>query len=139
MAKAGAPPRKWYGPPGFQYPSFAWCTSGCPGPGGAEIAGGVVDTIIFSYSVTKEDIVLTLAPLASLKTDDEQMHIGKLSGVPTETEIGTVGESFALKSGDATRPAFRFVATSHTPQPPIRCLTPPPGNRFVNTQMYVRE
>jgi hypothetical protein len=90
--EAGAPPRKWYGPPGFQYPNFAWCTNGCPGPEGVEIAGGVVDTIIFSYSVTKEDIVLTLAPLASLKADDEQIYIGKL---PAETPVPVPAHAIA--------------------------------------------
>ena len=44
-------------PQGFQYPSFMWCHPQC---------GAVDRKIIFSYSVSKEDIVLTVAPLSSL-------------------------------------------------------------------------
>ena len=59
--EAGAPVPKWPSlghPQGWQYPSFMWCTDGC--------GDGVTDTIVFSYSVSKEDIVLTIAPLSSL-------------------------------------------------------------------------
>ena len=54
-----APEPKWPAlghPLGFQYPSFVWCTR----------CGSVHDTIVFSYSVSKEDIVLTVGPLSSL-------------------------------------------------------------------------
>ena len=60
VVESGAPVPKWKSlghPQGWQYPSFMWCTDGC---------GGTVDTIVFSYSVSKEDIVLTVAPLSSL-------------------------------------------------------------------------
>ena len=59
-----APLPKWGGPRGYQYPSFVWCTTGCPGPVGAK--GGLQHSIIFTYSVSKEDILITIAPLASL-------------------------------------------------------------------------
>jgi hypothetical protein len=53
----GAPKPKWYGYPGFQYPSFMWCRD-C----GAEVQ----DAILFVYSISKEDIQIAVAPLASI-------------------------------------------------------------------------
>jgi hypothetical protein len=54
--ESGAPPPKWHGYRGFQYPSFLWCRE----------CGAVRNEIVFAYSVSKEDIVITIAPLASL-------------------------------------------------------------------------
>ena len=50
---------------GYNYPSFMWCRGdGC--------GGKLKDSIMFSYSVSKEDIVITVAKLSSmhLKADD---------------------------------------------------------------------
>ena len=44
-------------PRGFQYPSFVWCV---------RCGDALRETILFSYSVSKEDIVITRAPLASI-------------------------------------------------------------------------
>jgi hypothetical protein len=55
----GAPPPKWPSashPRGGQYPSFVWCVK----------CGVVEETILFSCSVSKEDIVITIAPLGSI-------------------------------------------------------------------------
>jgi hypothetical protein len=55
----GAPMPKWPAaghPRGFQYPSFIWCVK----------CGVVEEMIMFSYSVSKEDIVITMAPLSSI-------------------------------------------------------------------------
>ena len=59
MVESGSPKPKFPGlghPQGFQYPSFMWCVE----------CGAVRSTIIFSYSVSKENIQLTLGPLDSL-------------------------------------------------------------------------
>lgn len=63
IVQSDAPPPKWAGDHGYNYPSFVWCTDGCSGPAGSPV---VKDKIIFSYGLNKEDIVLTIAPLASL-------------------------------------------------------------------------
>ena len=65
IVQSDAPMPKWYGPRGWQYPSFMWCTNGCSGSGSG-MKDTMKDTIIFSYSVSKEDIELTIAPLPSL-------------------------------------------------------------------------
>lgn len=54
--RSGAPKPKYYGYQGFQYPSFIWCTD----------CGGVQNEIMFVYSVSKEDIAITRAPLSSV-------------------------------------------------------------------------
>ena len=59
---SGAPSPKWFGFPGFQYPSFVWCTGGCVGTDGR----GVKDQILFTFSVNKEDIMVVSAPLSSI-------------------------------------------------------------------------
>ena len=55
--RAGAPHPKYFGPPGFQYPGFLWCRK----------CGTIRDTIFFIYSVSKEDIQITSAPLSALE------------------------------------------------------------------------
>ena len=60
IVEIDAPTPKWPAlghPRGFQYPSFVWCV---------KCGEAVSETIMFSYSVSKEDIVITMAPLASL-------------------------------------------------------------------------
>lgn len=56
VVRSGAPKPKYFGYQGFQYPSFMWCKD----------CGNVQDEILFVYSVSKEDIVVTRAPLGSV-------------------------------------------------------------------------
>ena len=53
--RAGAPPPRYAGYPGFQYPAAMWKLDGPRGP-----------EIIFSYSINKEDIALSRFPLSVL-------------------------------------------------------------------------
>ena len=53
--RVNAPPPKYNGYPGFQYPAAMWKLDGPRGP-----------EIIFSYSVNKEDIALSRVPLSVL-------------------------------------------------------------------------
>ena len=88
VVEIGAPTPKWPSlghPHGFQYPSFVWCVT----------CGVLSETILFSYSVSKEDIVITMAPLASirnaptvtqLKLDDES----QLSPVKLWADFGPI-------------------------------------------------
>lgn len=69
VVDSGAPIPKWkWGYRGFQYPSFTWCTDGCqPLSSAKRNVSGLIDVIVFSYSMSKEDIVLSIAPLSSIQ------------------------------------------------------------------------
>jgi predicted heme/steroid binding protein len=76
VVDSGAPVPKWFGYRGFQYPSFTWCTDGCQPPAVLAREGArqneregasLGNVILFSYSISKEDIVLTKAPLSSIE------------------------------------------------------------------------
>lgn len=69
VVDSGSPVPKWFGYRGFQYPSFTWCTDGCQPRAGRDSAlagSGLRNVVIFVYSVSKEDIVMTVAPLSSI-------------------------------------------------------------------------
>lgn len=74
IVDSNSPTPKWFGYQGFQYPSFTWCTDGCQSKAGASRAStdsqqgpGLRNIIIFTYSISKEDIVLKIAPLSSIE------------------------------------------------------------------------
>jgi hypothetical protein len=103
IVEIGAPTPKWPTlghPRGFQYPSFLWCVK----------CGAVAETIMFSYSASKEDIRITVAPLASivnataLRTDDGEAATDVLGGRGAAAD----GAHATLERCDARAPAQRW-------------------------------